>query len=401
MTTQPDFLTEAAPLRERLIEVRRELHAHAEVGLDLPQTQAIIARELAGLGLEAVTGTALTSVTAVVRGAASTPVILLRSDMDALPLREATGLPFTASGGAMHACGHDLHMAGLLGAARLLAERRDELQGTIVLMFQPGEEGFAGGRLMIDEGVLDAAGDRPLAAFALHVDCTTPAGRIVTREGPIMASASALRMTLRGPGGHAAFPQHTVDIVPVAAELILAVQSFAARRVPAAESAVISITKVRTDSDAGNVLPSSVELEANIRTLAPSTIALIRDALPALLTSIAAAHGCDLETEFVDSYPVTVNDPVETRFAIDAVAHVVGSGAIAPLESPSMASEDFAYVLEQVPGALVFFGVAPDDGTSGPMHSETAVFDDGMLDVHAAILADLAWRRLALAAVGA
>jgi hippurate hydrolase len=393
MTT---FLEGATTLGERLIEIRRELHACAEVGLELPETQAIVLRELGGLGLEVTAGAGLSSVTAVLEGEASGPVVLLRADMDALPLRESTGLPFASVRGTMHACGHDLHTAGLLGAAALLAARRDTLPGRVVFMFQPGEEGWAGGRMMIDEGVLDAGGQRPVAAYALHVDCTTPAGQVVTREGPIMASASALRMTLHGTGGHAAFPHQATDVVPVAAELILAVQSFVARRVPATESAVISITKVRSDSDAGNVLPASVELEANIRTLGRETLAFIRVALPALLESIATAHGCRLETEFVDSYPVTHNDPSETRFAADVISAIGDPTPITWLETPSMASEDFAYVLDQVPGALVFLGVAPADGTSGPMHSETAVFDDRLLALHATMLAELAWRRLSL-----
>ncbi|MGB4778889.1 M20 metallopeptidase family protein, partial [Microbacterium sp.] len=171
--------------------LRRALHADPEVGLDLPRTQARLLSAIDGLGLEVETGRELSSITAVLRGGRPGPVVLLRADMDALPIVEATGLPFASTNGAMHACGHDLHMAGLVGAARLLAARRDEVPGTVVFMFQPGEEGFAGGRLMIDEGVLDAGGARPVAAYAVHVDSVTPAGVAVTRGGPIMASASA------------------------------------------------------------------------------------------------------------------------------------------------------------------------------------------------------------------
>lgn len=378
-----------------LVALRRELHACAEIGLDLPRTQAVLLRELDGLGLEITTGTALSSVTAVLHGALPGPTVLLRADMDALPIAETTGLPFAGDRGAMHACGHDLHMAGLVGAARLLAARRDEVAGRVVFMFQPGEEGYAGGRLMIEEGVLAAADERPVAAYAVHVDCTTPAGQFVTREGPIMASASALRMTLRGTGGHAAFPHHSVDPVPVAAELILAVQSFAARRVPATESVVLSITKVRTDAEAGNVLPAAVELEANIRTLSREALTLVRENLPPLLTAIAAAHGCTLEAEFIDSYPVTHNDPAETRFVLDDLDRRFGAECVIRLPAPSMASEDFAYVLEEIPGTLLFMGVAPADGSSGPMHSERAVFDDSLLDAQAVVLVDLALARLA------
>lgn len=389
------FLADAEPLRERLVSLRRELHAAAEIGLHLPQTQAILLRELEGLGLEITTGTALTSVTAVLRGALPGPTVLLRSDMDALPILEASGLDFAATDGAMHACGHDLHMAGLIGAAHLLVARRATLPGTIVLMFQPGEEGFAGGRLMIEEGVLEASGERPVAAYAMHVDCVTEAGRVVTRPGPMMGGVSAMRLRVRGSGGHAAFPQHAVDPVPIAAELILAIQSFSARRVPATDPAVLSVTKLASDAAAGNVLAANVDLELNIRTLSRETYALVRDTLPGMLDGIARAHGAELDTEWIESYPVTVNDPAETERALGVVEPLVGAERIHRLEAPSMASEDFAYVLEQVPGVLVFLGVQPEPGATAPMHSDGAVFDDGLLPEHAALLAELAWQRLA------
>ncbi|WP_317451838.1 M20/M25/M40 family metallo-hydrolase [Microbacterium sp. NIBRBAC000506063] len=183
MAETPSFEDEARALREPLRALRRELHAGAEVGLVLPETQRIVLRELEGLGLEVAVGKRLSSVTAVLRGVRPGPAVLLRADMDGLPIAEATGLPFAAGGGAMHACGHDLHMAGLLGAARLLAAHRENLEGDVVFMFQPGEEGHGGGRIMLEEGVLDAAGERPVAAYAVHVDCMTPRGLLVSRAG--------------------------------------------------------------------------------------------------------------------------------------------------------------------------------------------------------------------------
>ncbi|GAA0239718.1 M20 family metallopeptidase [Cryptosporangium japonicum] len=371
-----------------LVALRRALHASPEVGLDLPRTQATILDALDGLGLEIARGRGLSSVTAVLRGGPG-PVVLLRSDMDALPIVETTGLPYASENGAMHACGHDLHMAGLVGAARLLAGRRDSLPGTVVFMFQPGEEGHGGGRLMIDEGVLSAAGERPVAAYAVHVDCVTPGGQLVTRPGPIMSSASALRVRVAGTGGHAAYPHHAVDPVPVAAEIILAVQSFAARRVPVSDPAVLSVTRLTSDSAASNVLAGAVDLEVNIRTLSRGTLALVRSGLPTLLEGIGAAHGCTVSTEFVDSYPVTVNDPVETSRVMSLL-----SDRVVHLPFPGMASEDFAYVLDEVPGSLLFLGVQPPDGPTGGMHSDRATFDDSHLDAHAALLAELALARL-------
>lgn len=387
------FEADAEALQDKLVAVRRELHQAVEIGLDLPETQRILLRELDDLGLEVSTGTALTSVTAVLRGARPGPVVLLRSDMDGLPVHEATGLDYASTSGSMHACGHDLHMAGLLGAVRLLVARRAELPGTVVFMFQPGEEGQAGGRIMLEEGVLDAAGERPAAAYAIHVECTVPRGQLVTRKGSMMASASGLRMSLRGTGGHAAFPQNAIDPVPVAAQLILAVQNFAARRLPATDQAVISITRLSSDSAAGNVLAAEVQLEANIRTLSKATLDTVREHLPTMLQGIAEANGCTLEAEFIASYPVTHNDPDETEFVFEVLDEAVGAERVIRLEAPSMASEDFAYVLEEVPGTLVFLGAAPD-GDSGPLHSERAVFDDGVLGLQAAVLAELAWRRL-------
>jgi hippurate hydrolase len=378
---------------DELVALRRRLHARAEVGLDLPETQAILLEALGGLGLQISLGKALSSITAVLRGARPGPVVLLRSDMDGLPITEATGLPFASAPGAMHACGHDLHMAGLVGAAKLLSASRDDLPGSVVFMFQPGEEGFGGGRIMIEEGVLDAAGERPVAAYAIHVDCGTPSGVLATRPGTLMASVSSLKLRVDGTGGHAALPHLLTDPVPVAAEIILALQSFVARRVPVTDPAVVSVTHLRTNSPATNVLPSSVEIEANIRTLSRKTLDLVRDRLPRLATGIAAAHGCTVAAEFVDSYPVTHNDPAETARVLEAL-----TGEIRVMEHPGMASEDFAYVLDEIPGTMVFLGALPpgvDEAGAPPMHSPLSAFDDSVLDRQAQTLADLARRRLA------
>ena len=254
-----DFRDAAGALAGDLTTLRRRLHAHPEVGLDLPETQAVLREALDGLPLEITAGERLTSLTAVLRGGRPGPVVLLRADMDGLPITEATGLDFAAPTGAygagtMHACGHDLHMAGLVGAARLLAARRDELPGTVVFMFQPGEEGFAGARVMLEEGVLDAAGAPPVAAYALHVDSVLASGVVTTRPGAIMASATGLKVRIVGTGGHAAYPHLGVDPIPVAAELVLALQTFVTRRVPAVDPAVVSVTRLTSDSAAPNVL---------------------------------------------------------------------------------------------------------------------------------------------------
>jgi amidohydrolase len=373
-----------------LTELRHLLHSHAEVGLDLPETQAILLDALAGLGLDIRLGTGLSSVTAVLHGGRPGPVVLLRADMDALPLTEQTGLPFAADRPAMHACGHDLHMTGLVGAARLLAERRDEVPGSVVLMFQPGEEGAGGARIMLEEGLLDAAGERPVAAYALHVDSRLAAGIRRTRPGSIMAGSNILNLRVNGAGGHAALPHTGIDPVPVAAEIVLAIQSFVTRRVPAHDPAIVSVTRLQTNSQARNVLPSTVEMDVNVRALSRETLALVRDDLVALLRAIGAAHGCPVDAEFIEAYPVTRNDPAETEAVIELLD-------AERLPAAGMASEDFAYVLDRVPGTLVFVGACPpgvDPATGPAMHSAAVSFDDGVLDLMASTYRDLAVHRL-------
>lgn len=391
------FQDDASVLQADLVALRRDLHAHPEVGLELPATRRRLEKALDGLGLELRRGTALTSLIAVLHGRRPGPTVLLRADMDGLTVTERTGLPFASAHGTMHACGHDLHMTGLVGAARLLAARRAELPGAVVFMFQPGEEGYAGGRLMIDEGVLDAGPSRPVAAYALHVDSVLPSGRFTTRSGPIMASASGLTVRISGTGGHAAIPHLAVDPVPVAAEIVLALQSFVARRIPAADPAVVSVTRIASDSEAPNVLATRVELGVNVRTLSRETFRLVHEGIDALVAGVATAHGATVELEWVDSYPVTVNDPAETATTLSVLDELYGEDRVPRMPAPAMASEDFAYVLEEVPGTLVFLGARMpglSDGEAPAMHSETAAFDEDVLPLQAATLAELAWRRL-------
>lgn len=377
--------------------LRRRLHADPEIGLELPRTQAVLLEALEPLGLEVRTGTATTSITAVLRGGRPGPAVLLRGDMDGLPIAEATGLPFASANGAMHACGHDLHMAGLVGAARLLAARQAELAGDVIFAFQPGEEGYAGARVMLDEGLLAAAGEAPIAAYAIHVDSLTPARTWVTRQGPIMASASGFRIRISARGGHAASPQLGVDPIPVAAELVLAIQSFVTRRISAVDPAVISVTGIASDSSAPNVLSANVDLAINVRTLSRETLDLVRERLPELAAGIAAAHGCTAESEFLPNYPVTVNDPAETARVLAYLDETHGVEQVTRMPNPAMASEDFAYMLEEVPGTLLFLGAMVEgEEPAAPMHSDRTRFDDGVLELQARTLSDLAAIRLGL-----
>lgn len=382
---------------DELQQLRRRFHAAAEVGLELPQTQRSVLQALEGLPLEITLGKGLSSVTAVLRGGRPGRVVLLRGDMDALPVTEATGLEYASPHGTMHACGHDLHMTGLIGAARLLCSVRDELPGTVVFMFQPGEEGHGGAERMIAEGVLDAAGERPAAAYAVHVDSTTPFGHFVTRPGPLMAGVNALDIRIIGTGGHAAAPHLAVDPVPVAAEVILAVQSFTARRLNPADAGVISIGRLASDSAAGNVLAREVTMSGNMRHFSEEVRTLFPEELPQLIRGIAEAHRCRAEITLIPSYPATVNDAAETESVIDRLEELHGPERVQVLPKPAMASEDFSYVLQQMPGTLLFLGAKPPElpeDDVAPMHSERVRFDDSVLALQAATLADLAWNRL-------
>src|SRR4051812_31711723 len=227
-----DLLSAAYNDANRTIYLRRRLHRHPEIGLQLPQTQATVVEEFADLPVEVTTGRSTTSVVAVLRGARPGPTYLLRGGMDALPMQEDTGLPFASEiPGAMHSCGHDTHVAMLLGAARVLAERRDEIAGQVVFMVQPGEEGFHGARYMLEEGLLDVVPEAPVSgAFALHISSAFPSGTINVRPGPQMASADQWKVVVRGRGGHASMPHTAADPVAVAAEIVLALQAMVTRR---------------------------------------------------------------------------------------------------------------------------------------------------------------------------
>jgi amidohydrolase len=298
----------------------------------------------------------------------------------------------------MHACGHDLHTAMLAGAARLLSAHRDELRGDVVFMFQPGEEGYAGAKYMIDEGVLDAAGERPAAAYALHVaSAELPAGVFSTRPGTMMAAAELLDITVHGHGGHASQPHHARDPIPAACEIVLALQTLVTRTFDIFDPVVVTVGSFQAGTT-DNVIPDSAHLLGTVRSFSAPARERVRDAVLRLVRDIAAAHGLTATAEFTNSYPVTVNDRVEAQFAAQVVAEVVGEGRYASQANPMTGAEDFSYVLERVPGAFVMLGACPpgsDPATAPYNHSADAVFDDAVLADGAALYAELALRRLA------
>ncbi|MCF2588947.1 M20 metallopeptidase family protein [Brevibacterium sp. UCMA 11752] len=394
------LLSEANALLPQLQEFRRRLHTHPEVGLDLPHTQVAVLTALEGLDLEVSTGVETTSVVAVLRGThpgrpAHAPAVLLRGDMDALPVEELTDEPFRSTNGNMHACGHDLHTAGLVGAVLLLHAHREELAGDVVFMFQPGEEGYNGASVMINEGVLDAAGPRVVAAFGAHVHMG-PRGVVSTKPGTLQAGSNVLHITLHGRGGHGSQPQSAIDPVPALAELVTALQNMVSRRISTFDPIALSVTQL-TAGEAINVIPASASLGATVRTLSQESLDTVRAQSKQLARGIAEAHGCTAEVDFQVQYPVTVNDEAETAWTIDQVRGLLGEDRVEVSPHPIMPSEDFSFVLQEVPGTYMMFGAKRTDvpeERQGDNHSPFVIFDDTVLGDQAAMLSHLALERL-------
>jgi amidohydrolase len=390
---------DAVAIAGELTELRRAIHSEPELGFELPRTQEKVLAALDGLPLEITTGQALTSVTAVLRGGMPGETVLLRGDMDALPVAERTGLAYASQvDGVMHACGHDLHTAMLTGAARLLSSRRAELAGNVIFMFQPGEEGGAGARVMISEGVLDAAGARPVAAYGLHVASSLlPLGIYTARDGTMLASSDTLEITVHGRGGHGSQPHLADDPIPAACHIVTALQTLVTRRFDVFDPVVVTVGSFHAGT-ASNVIPDRAELAVTVRSFSPAARAAVKDAALRLVRDVATAHGLSASAEFADGYPLTVNDAGEVAFAEATVAELFGSERFVRTPDPIAGSEDFSYVLEQVPGAFVMLGACPPDAdpaTAAFNHSAEAVFDDAVLADGATLLAELALRRLA------
>ncbi|MGN6677036.1 MAG: M20 metallopeptidase family protein [Streptosporangiaceae bacterium] len=393
------ILDDANAISGEIAELRHAIHAEPEIGLDLPKTQRQVLDALEGLPLEVSTGQGLSSVTAVLRGARPGKTVLLRGDMDALPVTERTGVPFASQvPGAMHACGHDLHTAMLAGAAKLLSARQAELAGNVIFMFQPGEEGAGGAPIMISEGVLDAAGERPSAAYALHVASSIlPLGVVASRAGAALAAADTLHVTVRGRGGHGSQPHLADDPIPVACEIVTALQTMVTRKFDVFDPVVLTVGTFHAGTT-DNVIPDEATFIATVRSFSPQTRDRIRDAALGLTGQLAAAHGLEADASFVDGYPVTVNDEAEFEFARQSAADLLGEARVLTSPFPITGSEDFSYVLEQVPGAFMMLGACPvgtDPATAAYNHSAEATFDDAALADGTALYAELALRRLA------
>ncbi len=395
LDTPTGFDSAAEAILPDMVALRRAIHAEPELGLHNPKTTAKVKAALAGLPLSFREGPSTTGLVAVLETGRPGRTVLLRGDMDALPMEEETGLDFSSTvKGAMHACGHDSHTAMLVGAARLLCAAKEQLSGSILFMFQPGEEGHHGARFMLEDGLIDPLPD---AAFALHVMPNAPHGVFSGRAGPLLASSDVLDIMVTGKGGHASMPHDAIDPIPVACAMVTAIQTMITRTISIADPAVVTIAKIEAGTT-NNVIPESARLLGTIRTLSPATRALVQDALRRLVAGIAAAHGATAEITITAGFPVTLCDARAVDFGARTVADLFGAHSWLALPSPIMGAEDFSYVLEKVPGAMFFLGashVGDDWRQCCGLHSTHMVMDEAVMARGAALHAALASRFLA------
>jgi amidohydrolase len=393
------LLEEARAIADGIVGLRRAIHAEPELGLHTPKTRDKVRAALADLPLDWREGPSTTGLVARLRGGASGRTVLLRGDMDALPMPEETGLDFASQvPGTMHACGHDAHAAMLAGAVRLLCQRREALQGDVLFMFQPGEEGFHGARFMLEDGLLGGGDKGPLpdAAYALHVMPNAKHGLVAGRTGALLASADQFEIVIEGRGAHGAMPHDGLDPVPIACEVVTALQAVVARQFNAHDPVIATVAQIQAGT-AHNVIADFATLKGTLRTLSPRHRGKLHAALEQLAKGIAAAHGASARVTITAGFPVTNCDgravDLGERVAID----LFGEGAFRRLDQPIMGAEDFSYVLEQVPGAMFFLGVAEEgaDWHQCPaIHSPRMKVDESVLPKGAALLAGLGERFL-------
>lgn len=352
---------------------RRELHRHPELGYEVHKTAGFVADKLREFGVdEVVEGLGRTGVVGVIkgRGQRSGKVIGLRADMDALPIVEATGAEWASeSNGMMHACGHDGHTAMLLGAARALADARN-FDGTVVVIFQPAEEGGAGALAMVNEGLMDRFGIQEV--YGLHNMPNLPVGEFAIRPGPLMACADEFDIVVKGRGGHAAMPHVCVDSVVVASHIVIAAQTLVSRGVRPVDPLVVSITTVEVEGGAYNVIPQTVHMRGTVRAFDEAVRLQAKAQLIHIAQQTAAVFGATAEVDYRDGYPPTVNHEKQTEFVVGVARDIVGYEKVDPERSPMMGAEDFSYMLNERPGAFIFLG----NGPSANLHHPEYDFND-------------------------
>lgn len=375
-----DWLKSSQALHAETIELRRAIHREPELGLKTPKTLAKVKAALAGLPLEFRTGPSTTGLVAILEGARPGRTVLLRGDMDALPMPEDTNVDFRSTvDGAMHACGHDAHTAMLATAAKVLCAQRERIAGRVMFMFQPGEEGFHGAKFMMEDGLLD--NPAPDAAFAIHIAPNAPAGILSSKPGPLLASADVVEIEVRGRGGHASMPHHALDPIPVACEIVTALQTLVTRQIDAFDPVVVTIAQIQAGST-NNVIPETARLTGTIRSVSEASRAQIHAGVVRIAENIARAHGAEAVTVITRGFPVTVCDPRAVLLAERAITNLFGAASWQTMQKPIMGAEDFSYVLQRVPGAMMMLGVCPDGQdwhTACPCHSNKMMLNESVL----------------------
>ena len=389
------YLADAEALAEELTATRRDLHMHPEMGFQEVRTSGIVADKLNSLGYEVVAGVGKTGVVGLLQGGQpGDRTVLLRFDMDALPIEEANDVPYRSqTPGVMHACGHDAHVAIGLGVADVLAKHRDQLPGTIKLMFQPAEEGLGGALAMISDGVIDRIGPPADRAIGLHVSSMHPLGTAAMRVGPMMAAGARLTITVHGKGGHGAMPHQTVDAVVVAAQIVNMLQTIMARNVDPEDIGVVTIGSIHA-GEAGNVIAETAVMQGTIRSFTAETKALLRRRVPEIAEMTAAALGATVTVEIGEGIDATVNAEAPTLVMADAARALLGADNVS-MDFRTTGGEDFSAVLARVPGNFFFLGARNDEkGINAPHHNPRFDIDEACLPQGVAILCDAATRIL-------
>lgn len=364
------IINRIADFAEDMKTWRRHLHQHPELGQNCPETAAYVVERLKEMGVDEIhEGIAITGVVAVINGQGEGPTIGLRADMDALPITEATGLPYASkNAGKMHACGHDGHTTMLLGAARYLADTRN-FSGRVALIFQPAEETGGGAELMVQEGMLDRFAIKEV--YALHNSPGTPVGEFYTTPGPIMAAVDTFTLHIQGKGGHGAYPHTTRDPVLAAVGMVQAIQSIVSRNNNPMEDLVVSVTQIHTGT-VDNVIPDKAFVNGTVRTFSPEVREMVERRLKAIVEGQAASYDVEVRIDYVRGYPATVNDPDKTAFAVEVAREIAGDSGVEPDGGREMGAEDFAYFLEKRPGSYLFVG----NGETAGLHHPEYDFDD-------------------------
>ncbi|HEX3452579.1 MAG TPA: amidohydrolase [Solirubrobacteraceae bacterium] len=385
----PPTLTVDVPadVAAEVVATRRDLHENPELGFEEVRTAGIVAERLRALGFEVHTGIGVTGVVGVVRGARPGKTIMLRADMDALPIEEENEVPYLSTApGRMHACGHDGHVAMLLGAARIVMSRRDELAGTVCFLFQPAEEGKGGAKAMVDDGVLERFGIE--RAYGLHLASSHPAGQVGFREGAFYASSDSIEITVEGKGGHGAAPHLSIDPVYVASQFVVAVQQVVSRQIDPIEPAVVTIGSFHGGTT-HNVIPSRVRMLGTVRAFDAGVRAKMAERIEGVLRGVCESSGATYQFEYLWRYPVTSNDAEQTRYARALAERVAGEEHVADVPR-LMGAEDFSFFAERVPACFFTIGSNGGESSAWPHHHARFDIDESALETGVRMMTALA-----------